>query len=98
MKNGYKVTWTDAALSDLSNVLSYLSENWTEREIANFSKKLHKRLATISQFPISFPKSRNKPNVRRSVLSKNNIIYYSIKDDKIVILRLVSPRQLINKM
>jgi len=33
MKSGYKVLWSEQALTDLQNILDYLSENWTQREL-----------------------------------------------------------------
>ncbi len=33
MKSGYKVLWSKQALTDLQNILDYLSENWTQREL-----------------------------------------------------------------
>lgn len=36
MKSGYKILWTDHALSELENTVIYLEENWTERELKCF--------------------------------------------------------------
>ena len=33
MKSGYKLLWSDRALADLQNIISYLTENWTQKEI-----------------------------------------------------------------
>ncbi len=30
MKSGYKIEWTDNALSELRNTYKYLEDNWTE--------------------------------------------------------------------
>lgn len=37
MKSGYKILWSEAALSDLQKIIDYLSANWTSREIKNFT-------------------------------------------------------------
>jgi len=43
MKSGYKLVWSESALADLRNIIDYLTENWTQKEIRTFAKKLDKR-------------------------------------------------------
>ncbi len=93
MKSGYKVLWSDRALSDLQNIINYLTENWSEKEIQNFARRLDKRLNLISINPALFPKTSKKRNVRRSVLSKHTVIYYELQDKTISIVTLFDPRQ-----
>jgi plasmid stabilization system protein ParE len=33
MKSGYKLFWSDRALDDLRNIIDYLTETWTQKEI-----------------------------------------------------------------
>jgi plasmid stabilization system protein ParE len=42
MKNISKVVWSRKAKADLQGIITYLEENWTEREITNFFRKLDK--------------------------------------------------------
>ncbi len=42
MTNGYKILWTDFALSELKETIEYIDENWTERELQNFAKEIEK--------------------------------------------------------
>ena len=44
MKSGYKLFWSDRALEDLQNIIDYLTETWTQREIQHFARRLDKRL------------------------------------------------------
>lgn len=60
MKSGYKVLWSEQALTDLQNILDYLSENWTQRELKNFSQHLDKRINLIRHYPNIFPSSSTK--------------------------------------
>jgi len=48
MKSGYNVLWTDHAISELKDTLEYLEENWTEKELSNFSKELDHPIELIS--------------------------------------------------
>ncbi len=40
MKSGYKILWTDHAISELKATIEYLEANWTERELRKFAAKL----------------------------------------------------------
>jgi plasmid stabilization system protein ParE len=46
--------WSHRALADLKNIIDYLIENWTQKEIQHFVRKLDKRLALISLNPNLF--------------------------------------------
>ena len=51
MKSGYKIQWTDHALSELEGIIAYLEENWTDRELKNFSQELDHTIELISKNP-----------------------------------------------
>lgn len=93
MRSGYRLQWSERATLDLQNVIAYLQENWTEKEVRNFVRKLDKRLTLISANPRLFPMSNKKNNVRRSVLTKQTVIYYETSTDVIKIVTLFDTRQ-----
>ena len=51
MRSGYKIRWTNHALSELEATLKYLEKNWTERELQNFSRELDHTIELISKNP-----------------------------------------------
>jgi len=83
----------DKALNDLQDIITYLSEKWTEKEVRNFARKLDKRLELISFKPKLFPKTVKRKDIRRSVLTKQTVIYYDTRDDVVTIVTLSDPRQ-----
>jgi plasmid stabilization system protein ParE len=93
MKSGYKLFWSDRALTDLQNIINYLTENWTQKDIQNFARRLDKRLDLIAINPGLFPKTSKRKNVRRSVLTKHTVIYYEARENKVNIVTLFDPRQ-----
>jgi plasmid stabilization system protein ParE len=93
MKSGYKLLWSYRALADLQNIISHLTENWTSKEIQNFARRLDKRIDLITANPGLFPKTTKRKNVRRSVLTKQTVIYYETKENIINIVTLFDPRQ-----
>jgi plasmid stabilization system protein ParE len=93
MRSGYKLLWSDKALADLQNIINYLLETWTRKEIQNFARRLDKRLDLIVLNPRLFPKTSKRREVRKSVLTKHAVIYYETKGNTVTIVTLFDPRQ-----
>ncbi len=74
MENGYKIFWTDFALSDLEKTIEYLEENWTEKEFRNLAVKLDEILTILSQNPNLFQVSNVKDKIRRVVVLSHNTL------------------------
>jgi plasmid stabilization system protein ParE len=66
MQSGYRILWSNEALINLDGIVKYLEENWSEKEITAFIRKLDKRLSLISINPKLFPETNYKKNVRKS--------------------------------
>jgi len=97
MKSISKVVWSKRAKTDLKSIISFLERNWTDKEIANFVRKLDKQIYIIQNQPNAFPATKRK-NVRRSVLSKQTTIYYDIMEDAVRIVALFDTRQSPDKL
>ena len=93
MKSGYKILWTNHAISELKETIEYLKTHWTERELRIFSAKLDHTIELISKSPEMFPESFEKKNIRKSVIDKNNTLYYRINQNSIEILSLFSSKK-----
>ncbi|MEZ4972814.1 MAG: type II toxin-antitoxin system RelE/ParE family toxin [Cyclobacteriaceae bacterium] len=93
MQSGYKLFWSERALNDLENIIGYLTEKWTPKEIQKFARKLDKRLELISDNPRLFPKTAKRKEIRRSVLTKHTVIYYETGETIVTIVTLFDPRQ-----
>ena len=93
MISGYKIVWTNKAIADLDNIIEYLTNLWTEKEISGFFKKLDKRINIIGQRPLLYPVTKMRKNVRRSVLTSQISIYYRISKRSVEILTLFDNRQ-----
>ena len=101
MKNTYKLVWSDEALINLKGIIDYLEERWTDREIKKFAQLLDKQLDLIKENPYLFAESHHSKGLRKSVLSKQTTIFYSIIDYEVRIVSLFdnrqNPNRLINK-
>jgi len=46
------IVWTDEAEQHLDNILAYISNKWTQREVSNFLSALEEGLEIISTKPL----------------------------------------------
>ena len=93
MKNGLKIRWTEEATKNLENIIIYLETNWRTKELKKFFQKLEKQLLLLSIFPEAYPLSQKKKIIHRCVLTKNLTIYYTVKDDSLILFSLFDTRQ-----
>ena len=93
MRSGFRIVWTDRALSNLDSIIEYLTLNWSEKETSNFFRKLDSRIDIISRRPLLYPSTSSRENIRRSVLTPQVTIYYRINKETVEILTLFDNRQ-----
>jgi len=77
-----EIFWTPRALKGLQEVVNYLEENWTIKEILNFEKKVDDLLNKISKHPEMCPKTSKYKRVYKGLVDKNNYIIYKVKSRK----------------
>lgn len=93
MRNGYKINWSKESHKDIQNIIQYLNQNWTEREIKRFFKKFERSISSIQTFPHAFPASESNPQIRKCVISRLNSLYYSVNETEITILSISDNRK-----
>ena len=74
MKSGYRILWTDHAISELKETIEYLENNWTERELRTFSAKLDHTIELISKHLKSFQNHLRK-KISEKLSLKNTTIF-----------------------
>ena len=84
----YKLRWSEESIRNLEEILDYLHNKWTDKEVNNFKKKLSYQIDLIIQNPFMFPSSIHKNNLRKAVLSKQTTIFYEIID-KVIFLAYI---------
>ena len=92
MENGYKILWTEHALSELSEVYEYLEFNFTNRELNRLSIAVENTIKLILKDPKLFPFLESK-SIRRVVVLKYNTLYYRINGNVIEIISFFNNRK-----
>ncbi len=89
------VVWTQQAIAGYENVISYLNEHWTDREIGNFIRTSNSLIIKISNYPELLEQTNRHKMVRRGPLDNHNVITYRVNRDRnrIEILNIRSAKQ-----
>lgn len=85
------------AKQDIENIISYLSQDWNQKVIDDFLKKLQAFYAIISINPHSFGFYNKRKNIRKYALTKQNVVYYRNKKSVVEIVTVFDGRQEILK-
>ncbi len=89
----FKINWAPAALNDYIQVLTYLSAAWGKGPANSFADKIDKKTLSVSFNPGIGRVSGQQPNVRKTVITSHNLLYYQANKGMIEILALLDTRQ-----
>ena len=76
------IQWTDKAKFTFNNIILYLQNKWTEREITKFISRTHQVLETLKRYPEMCRPSQKRKNVRIAILDKHTQMVYHFKPRK----------------
>ena len=76
MDSDGEIIWTARAKITFYNVLNYLDENWTRKELDQFYQRTQLTLNAIRKNPSIFPVSARHKEIRKAFIDKNNVIFY----------------------
>lgn len=93
MNSPLAVEWTKRSLRNAQNIRVYLGSEFTSKEIHDFEDLLRHFEDTVSIFPKIYPASTKYPSLRRAVLHKLTSVFYTIRDNKIIVIAIQDNRQ-----
>lgn len=80
-----KIVWTPQALKGLDEIIQYLEDNWTDKEIEHFISEIDSFISLLEKYPGLLQKSGKNPNLYRGPINKHTILTYRFKPRKQVI-------------
>ena len=88
-----KVTFTDQAADQLTELVDYLEIEWSIKVRENFLLKLESAVEVIAAFPFAYPSSESYPDFRRCVVTPQTSLYYQIQTDEIEVVAVFDNRR-----
>lgn len=80
-----KILWTPQAEKGYDDIINYLADQWTDREIRSFIQETRQFLDLLSRNPHLLQPSLTRKNVYRGPINPLSIVTYRIKPQKKVI-------------
>lgn len=77
-----EIVWTPQAEKGFEKIITYLRENWTEREVQHFIRESFRFFELLTEHPEILEKSNKQKNVYRGLMDKHNILIYRIRPRK----------------
>ena len=88
-----KIIWSKAAVESFNEVIIYLQDNWSEREVIRFVKFTSNVLNIINSGMVKFRVSEGRKNVHEVLITKHNLLVYREKKDRIELVLFFDTRQ-----
>lgn len=93
-----KLVLTNRAKFNIKSLLEYLELSWSVKVREKQADNLLKTMRMLQGNPEMFPKSDHNLKIRKCVISKQSILYYSFNQNSVVIISLFDTRQDPNKI
>jgi plasmid stabilization system protein ParE len=88
----YQIIVKKRFTNKVQKVLSYLEKEWSHKVAAEFLLKIDRRIELISEHPEIGRPSEKVKNVRGLLITRHNRMYYTVKNNKIIILNMYDTR------
>jgi plasmid stabilization system protein ParE len=87
-----QVVWTDDAKENIRAITNYLLEEWNFEVAENFSDKLIASTLQLETMPFLGKKHPDLSAVRQLVISPQNLLYYTVYKDEVIVLNVIDSR------
>lgn len=85
-----EIYWTQEAITTYNNVIEYLEDNWTEREILMFTNQVSNTLNLLAKGNVVFRQSV-KRSYNETLITKHNLLIYRIVNQRVELITFGIP-------
>lgn len=89
----YEVIISDDVLITLDAVVFYLERNWSKKIAERFLHTFYQKVDAIATNPAISRKSSKHSSIKKILITKHNILYYKVIEDRIELLQIFDRRQ-----
>ncbi len=69
------IVWSKKAIDGYAQILKYIDENWSQKEVSKFEKQVNNFLLHLSKFPYILQNAPLK-DIRRGPINKLTVLTY----------------------
>ena len=88
----YTVVWSAEAEVTYIDIVSFLEEHWSEKQVLRFVKRTEEVIRLIESNPKVYPHFKTR-DIHRAVVNKQISLYYYMTGDLVVLLSFEDNRQ-----
>ncbi len=90
----YKIIWSPKAIITFENVIDYLQNHWTDKQIKYFVERTKKTVYLLSNNPYIF-RGSERENLHEVIITKHTLLLYQVtfKEKTIELLAFFDTRQ-----
>lgn len=91
----YKAQWTNRAIKTADDVVKYLREEWTEKEVEDFLDKVDNIISMIEINPKLFRASTKRSHVHLAIIKRRTLLVYQVRPLKkqVILLLFWNPKK-----
>jgi plasmid stabilization system protein ParE len=87
------IVWNRRASNSFNSIIEYLQQEWGERVTKNFVIRTYQILEFLIEHPEMGSLENHEKQIRGFVITKHNILFYRIEENRIVLLDFFDTRQ-----
>ena len=89
----YKIVQSKLFVKKVTNLLEYLEKNWSKKVADEFKRNLDNKMLRLIDEPDAGRNSTKVSDVQWILITRQNKLYYRIKEETIFIITLFDTRQ-----
>ena len=89
---GYAIEWSAEALQSYTQILAYIQEQWTSKELDAFFDRTDQVLSYIADNPNLYQVSHSQ-GIYRAIINPQTSLYHEVFQDKFILLSFSDNRQ-----
>jgi plasmid stabilization system protein ParE len=89
----HKVIFSKDVLIRIDAIVFYLEKNWSKTVAKNFLLRFYEKIDTIASNPALGRKSSRYSSIRKILITKHNMLYFEVFNNRIELLQIFDTRQ-----
>jgi len=87
------IIWSPKSRENFLDILGYLQDEWGRGKAMDFMEKTDVVLEKITVYPLMYPKTEKRDNLRRAVITKQTSLTYEVMEESIELVAFYDNRR-----